>query len=342
MGVISDSVRVVLQENVEKIDGALEQGFFSEEFRRKDYYDSEVCPSKWKEAIQYVVLNGFNPIEVIKKYGKRNLDLSKDKLEKIIMVSNVVEKTNKELGNKHKISINFPMKKVYFNTIFPYEQSRKGFENIRDGEVIKIDNYRVVFSLDDRIDGFSFLFGAGSFNSGIETAFESQEYPKINIYGILDGLFNSDEKYFLKLGKLDIEDFKPIATRRFSYVFGSPPAKDKDITNALVKLNKFPKTFSRGWDDRYGIKYELVERDLEQLDAPRAVRLLYDEANLAKERGLFASVKVYEMKSEEYKIPNKDPVIVGIDHFGNKFPIIYWGGDENPMKSNKFTTPNPQ
>lgn len=69
MGVVGDSVKVVLQENIEKLEAGLKQGFFSEEFRRKEHYDSEVCPSKWKEAVQYVISSGFDPIELIRRYG---------------------------------------------------------------------------------------------------------------------------------------------------------------------------------------------------------------------------------------------------------------------------------
>lgn len=226
------------------------------------------------------------------------------------------------------------MRKVNIGTLFETQQSIDDFWKMRGGQKRKVSylsNLSVIsFPLDDRIEGFSFLFGAGTFDS--RTPVQDQEYPKANIYGILDVFSNKSEKYFLKLGKLDMEDFNSISARRFSYIFGSPPAKDKDITGVLVKLNKFPKTYTKRVWERYGIRYDLVERDLDELGAPKAARLLFDEAMLAKEQGLFADVKAYEMTSEEYKIPTRDPVIAGIDHFGNKFPLIYWAGDKHPVK----------
>ena len=59
---------------------------------------------------------------------------------------------------------------------------------------------------------------------------------------------------------------------------------------------------------------------------PKGAQIWYDEARTAQDKGLFSNVQVYELTG--VKLPKPDPVIVGIDHFDQKHPLIYWTGDE--------------
>jgi hypothetical protein len=125
----------------------------------------------------------------------------------------------------------------------------------------------------------------------------------------------------LLVGNIEVPDLEAVAVRRFTYVFGQPPATSGEITDALVELNAFP----RGRDGRE-LEYSLKEMPLKEAKPTRGALLAWEEAKAAKEAGLFADVRVYAL--DEAKVRPRDPVIVGIDDFDQKFPITYWGGDK--------------
>ncbi|MDD5191597.1 MAG: hypothetical protein PHH54_02260 [Candidatus Nanoarchaeia archaeon] len=94
-----------------------------------------------------------------------------------------------------------------------------------------------------------------------------------------------------------------------------------EIINALIDLNKFKR-------EPHYLEYSLKKGDPAKMLLPRAAKILYEEALLVQQKGLFSKVEIYELEKIKIPIKKPDPVLIGFDHFGNKFPITYWGGDK--------------
>ena len=332
-------VKTILKESERlSVPTNLRVNMFEQELRDMDIYDNGKCPERWREAIAYVNKNGFNSIDVLNKFGERKFCYSLERLEKMVGFYNGVSKLNHDIEYndieeddediKEEIELKLPIEYLdtYDNNFLKglikwYEKNKKGEILMKDKSMPygyqgpkKLEIY---FHLKDKIKGFSRFFGRYEAEKDKEIL-----YPKAKIYGLPE-IFEEDNyhsfgKTFLEIGEVDLEGLQGVSNRRFNYIFRSPPAIFGDIEESLIDLNNFPKN--------QNIKYKLEERTIKELTLPDSMREVYNEAKKAQEKRLFSDVKIYELTGE--RLPKKDPVIVGFDVFKNKFPIVYWQGDE--------------
>ncbi len=331
---ISECVRAVFKENAERLLNKKDYNMFAEELRRMQNYDSEVCPERWKPAITYLKKHGWDSPELLKRFGERQFKFnSKDELERLIRIYNFAIKNNAKYGldgkararveilledyGFEKKEMDMLKKKSRIGGAFKYNESdeKTRFSTWSgDGEI---------FTIDDAIKGFSVLFCSRNKPEKYEAyLFGIPKEIDLRLDQVWGGTVK-EPRVFL-IGQVNIHELATIGNRRFMYIFGMQPAAEKDIIETLVKLNKLPAQGSgKGYNK---VSYSLEEKDISQLNPPKAVSLIYDEALAAKEQRLFADVKVFElvMKKEEIK---KDPVVIGFDHLGNMHPLIYWAGD---------------
>jgi len=319
-----NSVKVVLREQAEKLEG-LEEDFFSEEFRRQRKYDTEVCLPQWRDAIKHVVSNGFKPQELLKTHGEKVLTCPQSSLTHIAEAYNEEEREN-PLSEQVPLDMVPPrIRTDKFNTGL--------IQRISESKSGKVAEDRSTYlTIKENIPGFSLLFAYGS-NSVIQ----NESFPTLALYGVptqaIGGVKGEKERTLaFRLGELSLEGLAETAQRRFMYTFATSPASDAQIIDALVKLNKFP-THVGQRPSIYEIKYSLVTAPLEELDPPRAATLLFDEAVQAQSQGLFETVEALKLEAKE--LIYRDPVIVGIDHFNQKFPMIYWAGDKSNLNNLK-------
>ncbi|MFH1710747.1 MAG: hypothetical protein ABH840_00375 [Nanoarchaeota archaeon] len=315
-----NSVKVVLKEQAERL-GGLETGFFSEELRRQNKYDTEVCLPQWREAIKHITSNGFNPLKLLKTHGEQVLKCPQPSLTHIAEAYNEEESDNplSEQAPLDMIPNRITTARFGTGEIQKLKEAKSG------GIVINKDAY---IAVKDSLPGFSLVF---AYDSG--SVAKNTSFPSLPLYGIpreaMGGIKGTRDKTLaFGIGELSLEGLAETAERRFMYTFATAPASDTQIIDALVKLNKFP-THVGQRPSIYEIRYRLVAAPLEELDPPRAAELLFDEAVEAQAQGLFQTVEALKLEAKE--LIYRDPVIVGVDHFNQKFPMIYWAGDKSDL-----------
>lgn len=319
--VVSTVTQVAMEESKEKAP-ELDTGFFSEELRRMEQYDGEVCLERWKSSIQDIRANGLDNVRIAQKFGEREWEYPLDALEAIINLRKAYALAESKTPKGTGLHLEAPLWS---------KLDRKGIERLRKkNEITLTDSHsreQIAFRLDDEVGGCEFCFGV--MNPGDRSSLFRSPHSHLrdcyvfSLYGAtrVDGKTGPLESR--KLGKIDLSELASIGERRFAYIFGVPPATNVEITNALIALNKFPSITP---DGSSRIEYKLEERTLEQTNPPRGVCLMYENAREAQEQGLFSGVRVYELVGKKVPIP-QDPVLVGVDHFGNRMPLIYWAGD---------------
>lgn len=164
--------------------------------------------------------------------------------------------------------------------------------------------------------GFEFLLY--TFPYSIDSVPNFQKADIVGLYEKnLEFLTDMESGYpFPILGTMSLNvDFKE-TRNRFRYIFQQSPATEKEIIETLKVLNNFTEE---------NVDWRLKERVIEELKPIKGAQIWYDEAREAQKQGLFSDIKIYELLGK--KMP-KDPVIVGIDPFGQKYPIFYWAGDK--------------
>jgi hypothetical protein len=306
---------LVLEENVRRSSelGQAEEGAFSRELRRMREFDEEVCPEDMRDALDYLKEHGWNTAELFSRFGKKEWRFPISDLEIYAALLNKFYRTERnsslslsEFDRDHKFRIMLP--------VTEHRPQREDKAYFREDRLIE---------LGDRIRGFSKIYADHRHE---ETP--SRETKRLRIMGLL-----REYCHYLDLGDISIEKIDPIGVRRFTYAFGIPPVSFEEIKQALVKTNRFPEEGTKVESGRYKVCYELKQVDFKELkNPPRAAKLWHDEALVAKEKGLFSDVQAYELLNDLKPI---DPVIVGFDAFGNKYPIVYWGGDKGLGRGDK-------
>jgi hypothetical protein len=330
-----------------------EGSMFEEEFRRARRYDEEVCPPKHQSMLQYVVSDGADISDVLVGFGKRTLPrgVSEKDITAIIEAHNFVETRRRICKDIQPLKHDLGGRYLHNDAITKCIKSSDVKKLKKDG---KSGDF---FVLPEVRDGFSLVFGEVFRYLEVQTPLLENKYeldgeyengywasvfglPMVRMthsygHGRGDGADVNDvlrvpknKNVAFKLGSLHVkEGLADIAKRRFNYIFGCSPVSEEQVIDSLVSLNKLEDHGS--WDGelqnpRY---YKLVDRRLDSLKAPRAAHLVFDEAVQAIGSGLFKAVKVYELVGRKKPLPKKDPVIVGIDQFGQWYPVIYWGND---------------
>jgi len=345
------TVKLVLEEKVEGLKSGLASGLFAEEIRRSQRYDTELCPKEWRPVIEYIKKNGWDTIEILKNFGERAFNFPVESLGLMTNAYNFVENTRQKLGKgREDVNLELPLVRRLLDDSNLKKIQDDGLRiNLFSYDTFEIGDYEeyVCFPLPDKIQGLSFLFIAFeychscNFSPSERAEHEPYEHdsfdrkeidmePYVNIWGVPEKsaeLHNKRE--VLKIGRIELkEGLKDITKRRFVYTFGMTPATESEIINALVELNGFP---TKSDKDNHKLVYKLKEREnLSKLKPTVDAFFIYHQAQEAQKHGLFSDVKVYELLGEEIKVP--DPVIAGIDHFGNKYPLIYWRGDTGLKK----------
>lgn len=263
-------------------------------------YDTERSPEKWRPLFVYGKENSFDRTDLLSRFGERKFDFYKRDISLVAKIYDMVMEKRNRLKTL-QISFTMPLAKI-----------GEFYDNIT-----KIYGDKRIFPLEDKISGFGLIFGV-----------KYPDHKDATIAGITRQDFSGLKKrdYVIapafRLGSITLDsELDIIAKRRFSYIFGISPVKDEDIIEALKKINKFSDKSDSG---RY-IEYSLKERPINELKPTKGALVLYEEARKAK--SLFHEVKTYELVGRE-----TDPVVVGIDHFGNKMPLIYWADDQGLEK----------
>jgi len=301
----SSTVKLVLEEGVRKSSEGFDASCFSEELRRLEKYDSEVCPLRWRPVL-----------EDIKDHGTM---FGRDRAYKIGLLRRFAERSF--IPEEHSDRL------TDIKRLGPVEIKHlreEGETSVRTrGPGSWTENPGISFRLEDEVPGFSMVFGRVRHQDLLSgPPYVNRNMPFANIYGLPEKAIKVGTKsQAFKLGTLSLEELDSVALRRFMYTFGMNPAENRDVVRTLVKINEFPRISSDG----NPIHYRLEERSISELNPTRGAVLVYDEAIDAKEKGLFAEVKSYGLCAKE--VPVSDPVIVGFDHFGNMVPLIYWSGD---------------
>jgi len=310
---ISEQAALVLEENVKRSTdlGSTGEGVFSRELRRMREFEKEVCPEEMKDAVNYIKENGWKVAELFSRFGKREWRFPIRDLEIYAALLNKFGRTKKDSS----LSLSEDDKRYRFDITLPITECRP-YE--RRKCYLKKDR---LIELGDKIRGFSRIYADHR-----EEETLSRSTTRLRITGV-----PKDYRYYLDLGDISIEEIDPIGERRFTYIFGIPPASFAEIKKTLVKINRLPeegKEVKTGLFEGYTPHYKLERRDFGKLESrPRAADLWYEEALSAKEEGLFSEVQCYELLGELVRV-HIDPVIIGFDAFGNKYPIVYWAGDK--------------
>ena len=264
---------------------------------------------------------------MLNRFGERRWRFPEESLRYAVNAYDAVVRANDALAHLHqeknkRIKLPFMDGYGWYYGDIPKAKLRE-LESSRVSSVEKREgsHNRMFHILDSEVDGCEVLYFA------IRESASLYEDTKEKIYGVpkVKKIIDDDERcngniQTLPLGEVDLHDLGSVVERRFNYIFGVPPADNKELINALVRLNHFPILTENGRDT---IFYKLRECSLERLSLPRAVELVFDEARAAE--GLFGGFKAYEVVGE---VVTEDPVLVGLDHFGNRFPLIYWAGDK--------------
>lgn len=325
MVTIADNVKVMLQEKVEKVGTAKALNMFRKEFRRVKEYDSEECPEQWREAVKHVRTHGRDDAQLLQRFGQRVYIKPREDLERLISIYNHAVRNGASFHFDKARSPRFEISRsdaVLYIDLERFPYSHDFVAKLREkGSAVRVDYRRKRYlRLDDRISGISLMC--------IQAPQENQ--LKVRMYGIPNIQEDKDaityNGHAFHLGHVELDELAAVGERRFMYTFGIQPATEKDIIGALVRLNNFPEP-----DD--DVTYTLKERQLSKLKHSEGIALIHKEAKEAQEQGLFADVKVYELVGE--KMPKPDPVIIGVDHFGQQFPIVYWAGDTGIKKTKK-------
>ncbi len=326
----SNCVKIVLQENIAKI-GKPDLSMFAKNIRRAEEYDNEECPERWKPAVAFVKQNGWNTcpdntIELLKRFGERVYAGSMNNIESSIAIYNFAARNGarcvfraEDLGKDNyskdpKPAFWIPLHHRSVDSAEIDELQRK-----RQYECSYYDGKCKEVVLEDRIAGCCLTFLE---YKGRQLKAPFSGIPDVPAPGVAADAFH--------LGEISIEDLAVVGQRRFMYVFGCTPAEKHDVINALVLLNNLPQPGRFGGEE---ISYKLEERQLAQLPHSDGIKLIFDEAREAKARGLFADAKVYELVGTKRRVP--DPVIIGIDHFGHQYPVVYWSGDKGIVEEKK-------
>jgi len=302
MGLELDMVKLVLEEGARQPSEDFDFSHFSEELRRLEKYDKELCPTRWRPAIEYVKENGVkreDKIELLRKFAERSFIPGDYFGERSIDVKRLSPLEIKKLREEGEASVR-----------------TRGIGSWTEDPGIS-------FRLDDEVPGFSLLFGRVKHRSLCSgPPYINRSLPFANIYGLPEEApkIGSKSQAF-RLGTLSLEELDSVIQRRFMYVFAMNPAEQRDVVSALIKINGFSKVSVDG----NPLHYWLEERDMSELNPTRGATLMHREAMDAKEKGLFADVRSYELCASEVLV--SDPVIVGFDCFKNMVPLIYWTGD---------------
>ncbi|MFH1425440.1 MAG: hypothetical protein ABIG28_01775 [archaeon] len=323
----------------------LYDGFmFEEEIRRANKYDEEVCPPEHQSMLQYVVSDATVDVgDVLLRFGKRYLPkgYNEKDISAIIETHNFVESQRGICGDIG------PLRHGLGGGLFDYTKRIKNSDVRRLRKSGKSGNF---FVLPEVREGFSFVFGEiRTEDEGLSMPLLDEDY-KAFVYGLPDvrlghsyegtivsegGQYHripfkmipipKDETAAFWIGNLCLDQgLIDIAPRRFNYIFGCPPASEGEVIDALVRVNKLEDHGTFRGRSENSRAYKLVEKKLGSLKAPRAAHLVFDEAVQAKKAGLFRDVKAYELVAREHPLPKRDPVIIGVDRFGQWYPIIYW------------------
>jgi hypothetical protein len=330
------ATRAILEERTrinDKPASNIETSMFAEECRRMQKYDSEICPSNHQALISYVKENGCDATETLKRLGKLTWTYPKNKIINYIKIVNNLLELNKTLPETERLTL----KRNSYDLFLPQEShATKDLDLLVNEKKVRIKDERTcLFTLEEHLEGFDLIYSdidlpmtfvASRYNSSNNIS--RRIYGRSNIRSINSYDKSIEEVYIL--GKLSLdEDLPSVLERRFTYIFGIAPVTDNEIKQALILLNKFPTVTEDGRDH---IEYSLKERPLKELHPSRAVNLIYDEAKeMCGSKGLFSDIRAYEIIGK--KMPKRDPVLVAFDHFGNRYPLIYWNGDSGlPLK----------
>jgi len=319
-------IAFALEENAcripQKSSRDIKNNMFSREIARMQEYDTGICPDRFRSALAYVRSNGWrsheDTIEIMRCFGDRDFLSPVEELELIVDAYNSAARANKRLPKGTELNLEVPLEEGNESKEVLESLASKGIfmenEDHDDGEIY--------FSLPDKINGFSLLYGSGRFSN------QNNRTLEVEIWGVPEQNAQGTDDYVMlfKLGTLDISEIPSFGARRFTHIFGVAPASYKDIKEALVQLNDLPSAERPGNNDK---RYKILEREFPVLEAPDRVSICYVEATAAKEAGLFMDVQVYQLASLRQESRQlEDFVLVGQDHFGNKYPITYWQSEK--------------
>ncbi|MEK6927929.1 MAG: hypothetical protein AABX11_05860 [Nanoarchaeota archaeon] len=258
-------------------------------------YDTQVCPDKLRPFVNFVKEKGLLMPELIDLFGQRNWDFPVPQLEMMAEAANHFQKVRNEHMDlsKNELNLELPIRRVEFSMNFSTEY-------IGD---LSISSF---LKLRDKIKGFRNILGS-----------ENSVYDA-TLYGILEeNVPNGGKIIGYKIGEVSLNPMmKNVGGRRFMYIFGTQPVSFDEIKNELISINKIPQ--DRAWS------YTLRKSKLEELNPPKAARIVYSEAQEAVKMGLFRQIGVYKLERENVFELNPDPVIIGVDHFNNNYPLFYW------------------
>jgi hypothetical protein len=272
-------------------------------------------------------------------HGKREIG-TPDRITTMVTLGAVAHHAEKTIPKLH-VQWNCPEKRLRINADYPINEVL--IKRLREQGTVPLvkdqhgaQTKSIAFKLEDKIEGIDFIFGVMEENNKYLKVGEEYHWGnycnQFSLYAIPASntlqIAPKSRDIAFAVGVLDIDNLRPIAERRFTYIFGTSPADWSDITTALIMINHLP-TIAE--DGEHKLHYDLKEAALDSLRPTRGVSMLYEEAKEAQSKGLFTDIKAYELVGT--KVPkNKDPVLVGFDHFGQKYPIIYWTGDKAPEK----------
>ena len=303
---MANTLIALLKESAERFrDVSDGTGAFEEELRRMEKYDSQICPEKLRPAINFCKEKGFKPIDLLAQFGERNFIPNLALIARAyIELANIADKHNSKLEN-NKFNI-VASEALQLKRWGGHWQDSKYINKYQDGSE-KCEGTR---SLNDKIEGFTGFTGMYDYYRN------KQQMPQLKVTGFFEG-----DRGNCYAGTITLDGFEETTLRRFNYIFGMSPATEAQIVDTLITLNGFKKGEA---------EYELREEELKSLNPPRAATLLYKEAiGNAKEKGLFAEVKAYRLSRRQNWFNDRDPVIIGLDQFRNRYPIIYWGGKKD-------------
>ena len=288
---------------------------FSEEIRRMEKYDEEVCPEEWRAAVKHVKEKGINLVEIIQKFGDREFYYPKSVLESLANAYNEVQKSARFFPQDSSMAFNLPIQTQKFD-------SNTLAKLVAEKDIITTPYYQKIFRMNDKLKGFKSIFAT-------YVQYESSEVLSnftSNIFGLPDESQGGDECEAFSLGSLTLKGLKSISERRFTYSLGLSTVSDSDIAEEFAKLYNLPvkKSTGRNGGDLVTVGYRLeeVQTGIKKV-MPKNVLPVFNALESARKQGLFSKVSLFEVKSNDLQLPKKYYLAVGVDHFNNKYPWAY-------------------
>jgi len=289
---------------------------YPENLRRMQKYDNEICPEQWRPTIDFVKKNGFDWLEIIKRFGIRDM-YDKEGL------------THSAIALKHLNMAGTKMhfeKNAYDINVLGSCMSDKEEKSLIAGQV----------RIDDSITGFRYLF----INPRRDISHEGVKFHLADLRGKIEGIdktkrnLDTHDKWvgypitgaFLEVGEISLSGLEKVVKERFGYIFNRVPRTNREFIKHFLEKNCHNLQ-----------EFELLVNEycleLERIPDNKQGKKNQEILCKSKGSGVFKEVGFYTLiGGENHKCPPLPPWLLGFDHFDNIYEIDYLGAKQPTEK----------